>query len=46
MKKTFYSPYALSKWIEVNIKDPLRQEQLMMEGIRWKRIHNNYTINI
>jgi hypothetical protein len=39
MKKTFNNAIELAKWINANISNPLRQEQLMLQGIR-----NNYTI--
>ena len=41
MRKTFESAYDLAQWINANISCPLKQEQLMLFGIR-----NKYTIYI
>jgi hypothetical protein len=37
----FKNAFELAKWIKSNIADELRQEQLMLKGVR-----NNYTITV
>jgi len=41
MKKSFNNAYELAIWIKSNIADELKQEQLMLQGVR-----NNYEITI
>jgi hypothetical protein len=41
MKLVFTNAMELAKWIKANIVDELKQEQLMLQGVR-----NNYTIHV
>lgn len=46
MLYTFKTPIALATWIKSNIVNPLRQEQLMLEGCRAKPLYGFYEINV
>jgi len=43
----FNNPFELANWIMINIPNELRQEQLMYEGVNYKRVNKtHYQISV